>query len=171
MKRALNDIGHVLRSLDDVFILFVPMAFGENEQDEPRLIEWFTQSFNISNFGVFKRSSDPRVLKELFQRASLGISLSTYHFNVFALSQCLPTVSFYADDYYQTKIGGLFDLYDIPQFAVDLRAMSGESIGEIIHALAMNTSRIRAHLHDANRVLQERANLAPKRLLRQVESR
>jgi hypothetical protein len=49
--------------------------------------------------------------------------------------------------------------------------MSGESIGEVIHVLATNTGRIRAHLNDANRVLQERANLAPKRLLREVASR
>ena len=72
------------------------------------------------------KSSDLGVIKAAIGASRFTLGLS-YHVHVFGLSQGVPAIIVYSNDYYRYKSEGLVGFYAPPNAAVDVGADNGEA--------------------------------------------
>ncbi|HBU69106.1 MAG TPA: hypothetical protein DEE98_01850 [Elusimicrobia bacterium] len=113
------------------YILFISMAkAGDNvSQDADNGLELISEAgmSNNNNIGILRKLHSPQEIKALIGMADLAIGVS-YHFNLFAITQCIPTIGIYQDEYYKLKTLGLHNVFNNDKYAFD----AGESYDKLI---------------------------------------
>ena len=98
--------------------LFVPFSWEAHSSDilvAARMANYIQDTFP---FHVLWSYLNAPQLKWVVGRAKFGVGLS-YHFNVFCLSQGVPTIGIYSNAYYRIKLSGVMALFEhtIPPLA------------------------------------------------------
>nr|BCB22795.1 polysaccharide pyruvyl transferase family protein [Erysipelothrix tonsillarum] len=89
--------------------IYIPISYISNNdeyQDNMFLKGKVSEKSIFLNDLCEVSSLRPENIKFLVSKCKLSIGLS-YHFNVFSISQNIPTISLYYDEYYKIKNGGL----------------------------------------------------------------
>lgn len=79
---------------------------------------------NKDRFFIMERPVSIELTKAIHREALLSISIA-YHACLFALSAGTPCLCCYTDEYMRIKNGGLADLFEVPELAVDLYGSGG----------------------------------------------
>lgn len=95
-------------------------------------------------------------IKSILGRAKLGIG-SSYHFHVFCLSQGVPTIALYTNEYYKIKLNGVIAAFGhriapvvYPPRSEDLEHLS-EALDNVINRNAMDRASLLEHAAAARR--------------------
>ncbi len=151
------------------FILFVPMSNSNDKafQDIHTSQELATDAGldNYGNLGLIKGQYSASQLKGIIGLADLAIGIS-YHFNVFAISQGVPSIGLYQDDYYRLKLLGLYRTLDNEELAVDIRKTDFNKLIGLIEANLAN----REYSNKKDQELSGLCCLAAKELLNYIQN-
>jgi hypothetical protein len=127
--------------------VFVPLSWELGSSDvlvAARLENLLQQK---APFFVAWNYQNPAAVKWMLGRARFGMGMS-YHFHVLSLSQGVPTVGFYANDYYAVKLRGAFSAfgYEPTPLQYPDALESGPALNEAIHAVLNWSSQARKRL-------------------------
>lgn len=138
--------------------LFVPLSWESRHSDiviAARIIDYLQDELPFEVMWNFLRAEE---IKWLLGKARFGIGLS-YHFHVFSLTQGVPTIAFYTNQYYELKLKGCFAAYDYDSepFSYPLDV----SLHESKYKDAISTINLWTE-NDANRLRNKAALLSTK---------
>ncbi len=113
--------------------------FHERDNYEAQIYEHWVASRRWPGARIV-RDQDPRVLRAEIARCTLGIGMA-YHFSVFALAAAVPVLGLWHKPYYRDKIGGLMTAFGHPEWALDDRVISPDSLYETLTKMATSDCR------------------------------
>lgn len=97
---------------------------------------------------------DYKEARSLLAKADIAIGQS-YHFGVFALSENVPFVGLYSNEYYRSKLSGLLSWYDRESWALDEKQIL--QLGKVVEAIALDPS-LEVALRKVNRKFDKSVN-------------
>ncbi|MBU0477485.1 glycosyltransferase [bacterium] len=100
--------------------LFVPLTFGKDDSDietAERILESVKKK--SSRIKIYKGDISHENIQGLIKKACLSIGVS-YHFCLFSLSNGVPTIGLYANEFYAQKLKGLMEMFGQKKAALNL---------------------------------------------------
>jgi len=129
-------------------IVFIPISYHGGDDDRKSAAEVVDRMKYSERVTIVKGEYGPSEIKALIGSMYCVIGTS-YHFSLFALSQSVPAVGIYQDSYYELKLKGLFNLYGLDRYAVDVSC-------EEIEVLMAKTQEMLLHRDDVVSELRQR---------------
>ncbi|WP_374603192.1 polysaccharide pyruvyl transferase family protein [Niveibacterium sp.] len=108
--------------------------FHEREKYEASIYRQWLSSGRWPSARLIK-DRDPRVLRAEIARCTVALGMA-YHFSVFALAAAVPVLGLWHKPYYRDKIGGLMTAFGHPEWALDDRGISPDSLYETLTKMA-----------------------------------
>ena len=106
------------------------------------------------NVTVVETEFHAQELRALIGSAHSAVGIS-YHFLLFCLSSNIPALGLYANAYYELKTCGLFKLYGMEEWLVDIRnGLDPSLLAEKMHLLNSRHSELTEHLRLRNATLR-----------------
>ena len=103
---------------------------------------------------IVEGTTHPCLIKACVSQARLTVG-SSYHMNVFGLSQGVPAVVAYSGEYYAAKSHGLVDFYGAPNVAIDMKASTPTSVIAAAEAALEQEHLTRKRIAEINRRIAE----------------
>lgn len=153
------------------YVIFVPTAEGggETSKDRNTALELLQEAclINHPNVRALKEVYGASEIKGLLGLLDCAIGIS-YHFNLFALTQGIPTIGIYQDEYYRLKLSGLHAMYAEGKFAVNV----GETpFKELAYLVEQALSFDKKALREKTRELSGSCCSAAKQLNQFIENK
>ena len=163
----------VLEQHPDVNLVFIPISYDAWDDDRIPAQAVAEAIGAPGRIHLIREEYDAAQLRSLIARMDVCVGIS-YHFLMFALSAGVPAAGLFQNSYYRQKVEGLFDLYDLPQYALNF---SGEAAAKncttLLEALGNLLDR-KDELRECLRARQESIDLdcqqSRQRLLSGLES-
>jgi colanic acid/amylovoran biosynthesis protein len=100
-------------------VVFLPMETSVHCDDRAEAAEFAKYLPSSVDFKILDREVSTEAKLRLAGRMDLFLGMRL-HSLVFALTSGVPTVGLYNDEYYLRKIGGVFEAFGVPDFALPL---------------------------------------------------
>ncbi|QSI78151.1 polysaccharide pyruvyl transferase family protein [Niveibacterium microcysteis] len=113
--------------------------FHEREKYEASIYRQWLSSGRWPSARLIK-DRDPRVLRAEIASCTVALGMA-YHFSVFALAAAVPVLGLWHKPYYRDKIGGLMTAFGHPEWALDDRVISPDSLYETLTKMAASDCR------------------------------
>lgn len=113
------------------------------------------RSYSRTGFEILGAQLRPGQYRSLLGRASIAIGHS-YHFGVFALSQGVPFVGLYSNDYYRAKLLGLLEWYGLQNLALDEHRL--ETLAEVANQAIAARATMAGRFRETNDFLKTQCN-------------
>jgi polysaccharide pyruvyl transferase WcaK-like protein len=138
-------------------VVFIPISYNEADDDRVSAQRIVNAMRFKSLATVISGEYDPTVIMGIVGAMQAAIGTS-YHFNVFALSQGVPSVGVYRNGYYEQKLTSVFSLYGMDKYCLDTRKHSPQTVFETIERMIKDNADIRKRLRLRNKELVRLAN-------------
>lgn len=127
-------------------IYFIPMSYGALTNDIAAAERVYEKMINKEHVIILRDTYLPGEIKGIISRLDVAIGYS-YHFLVFALSLSIPVIGLFIDEYYRMKNKGLFSLYNMDDFVLQIETEEDtEKIVRCFEKLMDCRSRIKERL-------------------------
>lgn len=138
----------------DRHIVFIPISYNEGDDDRKSARQIVEAMQFQDRVTVIQNDYTPSELRGIIGKLNFAIGTS-YHFLLFALSSNVPALGVYQNEYYKQKIEGLFPLYGMEKYYVDMNK-DGHQYAQIkISDLFRNHVELSRHLTERNEKLQK----------------
>lgn len=148
-EKEIRIIAKILDYLVETFdarILFIPTNYEKSVDDRDAEFNIFKNMNNKKDANFIVNEYDPFEIKSIIGKMNFFLGFS-YHPLVFALTQAVPSICFYNNEYYFMKNKGLFDWFSLGEFAINLNSFSFESFEGIVNKLFSESENIRGRLN------------------------
>lgn len=129
-------------------VVFVPISYDTADDDRKSAAAVLNAMANPTSATVLTAEYPAALLRAMVGRMHLCIGTS-YHFLLFALSEGVPALGLYKNTYYRHKQLGLYSLYGLERYSVDMLAAATGAI----EALA---AELLARRHDVAEAVRRR---------------
>lgn len=148
----------ILQQDDHARLLFVPISYNAQDDDRKpaRGVCGLLEEKHQPRVSVMEDEMHAQELRALIASARCGMGIS-YHFLLFCLSSNVPALGLFANAYYEQKTCGLFQLYGMEEWLVDIRqGVDAESLAEKFARLHATHGEITTQLRQRNAELRAR---------------
>jgi colanic acid/amylovoran biosynthesis protein len=146
-------------------LIFVPISYND-EDDDRKSAQKIVDSMRFRDrVSIIHNEYTPSELRGLIGKLHFAIGTS-YHFLLFALSSNVPSVGVYQNDYYKQKIEGLFSLFDMEEYCLDMNVNDLQTVISTCNKALQNYDRVVQHLISRNEHLT-RTSMANRKMFEQ----
>lgn len=138
---------------------FFPTCFDPHEADDSVLCELRDRCECAEAIILHTHLATPEDCISWLRRMDVNVAVS-YHFCLFSLMNAVPCLGIATSDYYTAKLGGLFRLFETPDWLTSAAQIrNGEFAGTLKLSLG-NVTVDRMRLREVNRGVAEQCRLA-----------
>lgn len=135
-------------------LIFIPISYN-NEDDDRKSAQKIVDAMRFRDqVTIIHNEYSPSELRGLVGKLHFAIGTS-YHFLLFALSSNVPSVGVYQNDYYKQKIEGLFSLFDMEEYCLDMNVNDLQTVLSTYNKALQNYDRVVQHLISRNEQLTQ----------------
>ena len=135
---------------------FIPISYNDADDDRKSAEAVIALMENKQYAVTFTDDLSPGRIRDLIAQMDVAVGIS-YHFNVFALTNGVPAIGLYENEYYKNKLLGLYAIYGLTDHCLDLAGSSRRQLVERIDKLAQSRQHVRQKLSERNRSLHTEA--------------
>jgi polysaccharide pyruvyl transferase WcaK-like protein len=128
-------------------VVFLPFAVSDYADDRVAHYQVYAKMHNKHRVHLIHQLYHPQALKAIIGHASLAVGHGL-HFCTFALSSGVPTIGLYKNAYYQAKLGGLFETFGVPPYALDSTELDVDQLVEHVIECYENRTAITRTLQE-----------------------
>ena len=139
----------------NINIVFVAISYHAADGDSISADMIIQKMNNPSRVTVIRKELHPSEIKAVIAQALFAIGTS-YHFSLFALSQNVPVIGIYHDDYYRGKLLSLYTMYGQQANCVSCVNTEKFALYKLVDNIYCNNSRFREILSVANARMSKR---------------
>jgi len=150
-------------------LVFIPISYNYADDDRKSAQQIVKAMRFQDRVTIIRKEYDASQLRGLIGRMNIAIGTS-YHFLLFALSGNVPSVGVYQNEYYKQKLQGLFSLFGMQKYCLNMNGDDRKSAETIIEDLFQNNHEIIEMLKSRNEMLQS-LSIKAHSLLRQKITR
>ena len=162
----------ILQQDEHAQMLFVPISYNAQDDDRKpaRAVVNLLKEQDQPRISVAEAEMHAQELRALIASAEIGIGIS-YHFLLFCLSSNVPALGLFANAYYEQKTCGLFQLYGMEEWLVDIRqGVDADLLAEKFSRLKAARQEIITHLRQRNAELRGREAEFQERMVGLISS-
>ena len=162
----------ILHQDEHAQMLFVPISYNAQDDDRKpaRAVVSLLKEQDQPRISVAEAEMHAQELRALIASAEIGIGIS-YHFLLFCLSSNVPALGLFANAYYEQKTCGLFQLYGMEEWLVDIRqGVDADLLAEKFSRLKAARQEITTHLRQRNAELRGREAEFQERMVGLISS-
>lgn len=151
-------LARVLQASPGLHGRFVPITYNPQDDDRKpaRAVQALLAGKGLEGrVAVVEQEMEAQELRALIGSADFAVGVS-YHFLLFCLSSGVPAIGLHANPYYELKTLGLFRLYGMEAWAMDIRSgLEPEALAVRIQEMEARLPELRAQLAARNVELAE----------------
>ena len=152
----------------NINIVFVAISYHAADGDSISANMVIQKMNNPLRVTVIRKELHPSELKAVIAQALFAIGTS-YHFSLFALSQNVPVIGIYQDDYYRGKLLSLYTMYGQQANCVNCVNIEKDALYKLVYNIYCNNTQFREILSVANATMLKRFEVARQSFLTALE--
>jgi polysaccharide pyruvyl transferase WcaK-like protein len=147
-KEEIDKFAKLLDYISEVFsanIIFIPTVYRDLLDDRESVFKVYLKMKYKENASFLTNEYNPFEIKSIIGKMDYFLGFS-YHSLLFALTQNVPAIGFYNNDYYSLKHKGLFEWFGLPEHAKYFRNSDLDGLKAAIKNMILNHDLIQEKL-------------------------
>mgnify|MGYP001041146236 CR=1 FL=1 len=156
---AATVLDKLLEERADRHVVFVSISYHGEDGDNRSAKKIKEHMKHADRSTIINNEYSPSEIKGLISQAEISIGTS-YHFLLFSLSQNIPSLAIYQDQYYKKKLVGLTKMYGQRDFCFNLKKLNSSELLRISNEVIDLRPNISEDLSQINRDLNVKFKIA-----------
>jgi len=146
-------------------LVFIPISYNDSDGDHISAKKIHRRLKNKNAATIISEELKPNEIKSLISIMNYSIGIS-YHFLLFSISQGVPSIGLYQNEYYKKKLTGLFNLYGVNEYCVDINNHDSKYIVNLFNEIIAKRNHINLMLKKNSDDLVTVSNAAHEKIIK-----